>query len=62
MSFLDYVALLVLLTAVVGFARYVHISGREVLRSQLAMHRQREKAIKGQYDKPERDTIDHEKP
>ena len=60
MSFLDYAVLLVVLLLVVGFARYVRISSGAMVRSQLDLHREREKAIKGHYDKPERDSGDED--
>ncbi|MBU1307840.1 MAG: hypothetical protein KKF33_20240 [Alphaproteobacteria bacterium] len=62
MSFVDYVVLLIVLTLVIGFGRYVRISSGEMLSSQLDMYREREKAIKGHYDKPERDTSDDDQP
>lgn len=58
MSLLDYAVLLVVLLLVVGFAQYVRISGSATVGSQSDMHRERERAIKGHYDKPEHDTRD----
>lgn len=62
MSFVDFIALLIVLGLVIGFARYVRRGNAEMIRSQLDMHRARAKAIKGQYDTPERDSSDEEKP
>lgn len=61
MSFFDYVALLLLLAMCTGFAWYMRIGGREAMRTQLDMLREREKAIKGQYDKPKCDAEDDER-
>ncbi|WP_137150214.1 hypothetical protein [Devosia sp. FKR38] len=58
MNFLDYAVLLIVLLVVVGFVTYGRISSVAMVRSQLDLHREREKAIKGHYDKPEHDSSD----
>ena len=60
MSLMDYAVLLIILLVVVGLVKYGRISSSEMVQSQLDMHRARAKAIKGQYDKPERDGGDED--
>ena len=60
MRFLDYAILLIVLLVVVGLVKYGRIRSSDMVRTQLDMHRARAKAIKGQYDKPERDGSDED--